>query len=104
MPSIRLTQMGVDKLGSPKSGRVVYWDRTLPGFGLRVTAAGAKSWICKTRVGTKQVFETIGPLARIPKVEDARELARASQRRAEVGINPVAEKRAEAARAATNTV
>lgn len=31
------------------------------------------------RVGTKRVFETLGTLARVPKVEDARELARASQ-------------------------
>jgi len=85
--------MGVDKLAPPKSGRVVYWDRTLPGFGLPVTTAGGKSWICKTRVGTKQVFETVGPLARIPKVEDARKLARESMAKAAAGENPVARRR-----------
>lgn len=104
MPTIRLTQLAVTKLAPPQTGRVVYWDRTLPGFGLRVTSAGAKSWICKTRVGTKQVFETLGTLARVPKVEDARELARVSQDKAARGVNPVEEKRVETARAVVNTV
>ncbi len=104
MPAIRLTQLTVNKLAPPKTGRAVYWDRTLPGFGLRVTAAGAKSCICKTRVGTKQVFEALGTLARVPKVEDARELARISPGKAERRVNPAEEKRVEAARAAVNTV
>ena len=104
MPTIRLTQLAVTKLAPPQTGRVVYWDRSLPGFGLRVTAAGAKSWICKTRVGTKQIFETLGTLARVPKVEDARELARASQDKAARGVNPAEERRVETVRAAANTV
>ena len=103
MPTIRLTQMGVEKLAPPKIGRVVYWDRTLPGFGLRVTATGGKSWICKTRVGTKQVFETVGPLARIPKVDDARKLARESMAKAAAGENPVAQRRERERTAAATT-
>ena len=72
-------------------------------FGLRITAAGAKSWICKTRVGTKQVFEYACHIGK-GAVEHARELARASQSKAERGVNPVAEKQVEAVRAATNTI
>jgi integrase len=103
MPTTRLTQLAVDRLAAPKTGRVVYWDRMLPGFGLRVTAAGAKSWICKTRVGSKQVFQTLGPVARIPKVDDARKLARDSIAKAAAGENPVKERKVRAQQAAAVT-
>ncbi len=43
MPTIRLTQLAAERLSVPNSGRTVYWDRGLPGFGLRITAKGAKS-------------------------------------------------------------
>jgi integrase len=103
MPTIRLTQLAVGKLAAPPTGRVVYWDRHLPGFGMRVTATGAKSWVAKYRVGQKAVFETIGTLARVPKVEDARQAARDSMSKAASGANPVVEKRVEVKRAEVNT-
>jgi Arm DNA-binding domain len=104
MPQARLTQLAVDRLTLPKTGRTIYWDRHLPGFGVRLTAAGARSWVTMYRVNGKTVMETLGTLARIPKVDDARARARASMEKAEAGTNPVAEKRVEAGRAATNTV
>src|SRR6266550_4189128 len=74
MPTIRLTQRGVDTLKPPASGRVEYWDAHLPGFGLRVSAPGPKNkgqglktWITMYRVAGKQYRETIGTLAVIPK-------------------------------------
>ena len=33
MPTIRLTQLAAERLSVPNSGRTVYWDRGLPGFG-----------------------------------------------------------------------
>lgn len=104
MPTTRLTQLAVDRLAPPKAGRVVHWDRTLPGFGLRLTANGARSWVAMYRVNGKAVMQTLGSAARMPKVEDARDLARASMQKAEAGENPVAEKRAEAKRNAASTV
>jgi integrase len=104
MPRTRLTQLAVDRLSAPKTGRVIYWDRLLPGFGLRLTANGAKSWVAMYRVAGKPVMETIGSLAKVPKVDDARGLARASMQKAEGGTHPVEEKRIEAARSAANTV
>ena len=89
MPTIRLTQLAVDKLAPPKTGRVVHWDRTLPGFGLRMTATGAKSGLPCTGSAASGIG-TIGPLARIPKVDDARKLARESMAKAAAGENPVA--------------
>jgi integrase len=103
MPTLRLTQLAADKLAPPASGRAIFWDRTLPGFGLRVTARGAKSWVAMYRVAGKPVMETLGPVARL-KIDEARKHARASMARAAVGDNPVAQKRAEAERHATATV
>ncbi len=105
MPSIRLTQIAVEKLSAPAAGRAYYWDRHLPGFGLRITANGAKSWIASYRlVDGRKVMETIGTLARLPDVADARQAARDSMTKAAAGDNPVAEKRAAAARGAVNIV
>jgi len=102
MPRIRLTQLAADKIAPPPAGRVVYWDRVLPGFGLRVTSNGARSWIASYRLADgRKVMETIAPIARLPKVDDARQAARASMEKAASGDNPVAEKRALAVRAAT---
>src|SRR6266702_4187303 len=83
MPSIRLTQIAVEKLSAPAAGRAYYWDRHLPGFGLRIAANGAKSWIASYRlVDGRKVMETIGTLARLPDVADARQAARDSMTKA----------------------
>jgi hypothetical protein len=93
MPTVRLTQIAAAKLTPPSAGRVVYWDRLLPGFGLRVSASGAKSWVAMYRVDGKSILETLGPLGKIPKVDDARKLARTSMAKAAVGENPVKQRR-----------
>ncbi|HVC52526.1 MAG TPA: tyrosine-type recombinase/integrase, partial [Stellaceae bacterium] len=96
-----LTQLAVDRIGPPPSGRVVYWDKNLPGFGLRVSAPrpgsreGRKTWVAMGRVGPKAVMETIGTLAQIPKVDKARDLARVALLRMRSGARPVDDRRAE---------
>ncbi|HVC51525.1 MAG TPA: Arm DNA-binding domain-containing protein, partial [Stellaceae bacterium] len=92
MPTLKLTQLAVDRLKPPGSGRVEYWDSQLPGFGLRVSETGRKTWIALYRVSGKLVRETIGTAALIPKVDEARERARASLLLARGGKNPVAER------------
>jgi integrase len=104
VPSLNLTQLSVDKLSAPKKGRVIYWDRLLPGFGLRVTSAGAKTWVAMYRVDRRSVMETIAPLARMPKLSDARAQARASMATAAAGTNPVAKRRETEKAEAQNTV
>lgn len=98
MPTMKLTQVAVERLPPPASGRIEYWDTQLPGFGLRVAAPraghdGRKSWQVMYRVNGKLVRETIGTLASVPKVDDARNLARASMQTAQRGIHPVEERR-----------
>src|SRR5712671_3683420 len=83
--TITLTQRAVDALKPPPSGRAEYFDRTLPGFGLRVAEGGRKTWFVMYRVGGKKVRETIGTLSAIPNVADARNKARASVQQAQGG-------------------
>ncbi len=40
----------------------IYWDRKTPGLGLRVTAAGAKSYIFESRLNKKTLRVTIGDI------------------------------------------
>src|SRR5689334_224029 len=92
MPKMKLTQAAVDKIKPPPAGRVEYWDTVLPGFGLRVSrprgGSARKTWQTMYRVGGKQVRETLGTLAMIPKVDEARGLARASMHKAQQGVHP----------------
>jgi integrase len=107
MPNrIAFTQLAVDKLKPPLTGRAVYWDKLTPGFGMRVSAPrpgsreGHKTWIAMGRVDGKAVMQTLGTLAQIPKVDKARETARSSILKMKGGVNPVEERRADMARRA----
>ena len=45
MPKVRLTAKTVENAKAPASGQVEYFDEALPGFALRVTHKGKKSWV-----------------------------------------------------------
>ena len=106
MPKRAITQLFLDRITPPKVGRVEYFDTHQPGLCLRVSASAAKSWAVMYRVkgSAAKVRETLGTLAEIPKVDEARRRALASLERARAGINPVQERRVTAERAASNTV
>jgi hypothetical protein len=58
MPRIRLTKTAIDALPTPSSEQV-YWDETLPGFGVKVTPAGRKVVIVLYRTsgaGSLQIY------------------------------------------------
>jgi len=86
-----LTQLAAERLRPPTGGEAVtYWDKNLPGFGLRVSPKGRKTFIAQYRVkGGKEVLETIGTIELIPSVADARNRARASIDKARQGIHPI---------------
>ena len=46
--------------GTRRSGQVNYWDSDNPGFGLRVSAGGRKTWIAMYRHGNMKRRLTIG--------------------------------------------
>lgn len=90
----KLTQRLAETTQPPGEGYLTIWDATLPGFGLRISSKGRRSWIAKYRIaGGQQVQETLGTMARIPKIADAIKLARASFEQARLGINPVASRK-----------
>ena len=58
MPTQSLTDVTVRTLALPPSGQVTYWDTTLPGFGVRVSKGGTKSFVLVH--GTHRRRTTIG--------------------------------------------
>jgi hypothetical protein len=91
MPSIKLTAMSVANAKLPEQGRVEYWDAALPGFGLRVTAKGAKSWTMIYRASGQQRRMTLGHYPTLP-LSAARDRARAALREIEKGNDPATAK------------
>jgi integrase len=87
MPRLNLTQSMAERL-RPTAKPVTYFDLNLPGFGVRVSPKGRKTWIAMYTVNGKLVMETIGTMQVIPKVADARERARKSILQARDGIHP----------------
>jgi integrase len=87
----KLTPAFVAKPPVPAGHQVVYWDAAMPGFGLMVTPAGHKSFVCQYRAGGKSRRATIKFSAGL---DAAKREARAIQGSVARGGDPVAEKRA----------
>ena len=96
------TRLTLDRgVKPPKTGLDSYRVKHCPGLYLLVSATGHKSWKVMYRVNGKLVKEThptFGP------AEDAVRWARELKDKARTGVNPVAERREAADRAAANTV
>jgi integrase len=95
----KITDKVVTKLQSPESGYAITYDAEVSGFGIRVTAAGAKSFILRyrTRSGRERTY-TIGPAGESGwKTARAREHAKdlKARIRSEAGYDPLAEIEAE---------
>jgi integrase len=58
MPLTTLTEITLRALKSPESGQAEYWDKTLAGFGVRVSQGGAKTFTLL--FGTPRQRVTIG--------------------------------------------
>lgn len=76
-----LTAKNVTTLPAPKSGQVEYADKTLPGFGLRVSSAGVRAFYLTYRPtrGTRKgrlTRWTLGRLADEFGLAEARDIAR----------------------------
>src|ERR1700730_2097761 len=99
MPSIKLTALAVANAKAPPRGRVEYWDAALPGFGLRVTDKGAKSWTVLFRAHGQLRRLTLGKYP-VLTLAAARDRAREVLREVEKGIDPAAAKAEERRREA----
>jgi len=59
----RITDSIARGLPPPTEGYAIHWCPRTPGFGLRVTAAGARAWIAERRVDGKTFRRTLGKAA-----------------------------------------
>jgi hypothetical protein len=57
----KLTTKTVDALVPKGPKRLEVYDQTLPGFGVRVSVNGHKSWFCAVRVDSRLRRCTLGP-------------------------------------------
>jgi integrase len=81
MPRLKLTDAAVQriKLPSPTERQVDYWDLLTPGFGLRISFGGTRTWMVQTRVLRQGTWkQTRRVLGRYPDMSlaDARSAAR----------------------------
>lgn len=71
---VKITRAMIDQLQAPSAGLSYLWDGQLPGFGVRVTSAGVKSYVLRYRIGGRQRIKTLGRCG-VLELTDARGLA-----------------------------
>ncbi|MCA8932004.1 MAG: tyrosine-type recombinase/integrase [Rhodospirillaceae bacterium] len=79
MARAKLTKTLVETTPAPPSGRDFIWDTSLPGFGLQITASGARTFVVQYRMGgrgSQTRRYTIGPFGKPWTVDSARKEAR----------------------------
>jgi integrase len=91
------TEKTIDDL-PVRATRYIACDPGLPAFGVRVTPAGAKSFVLRYRIGTRQRIETLGGVGKVT-LDDARKQARIGIGKVLKGDDPQAAK--DAAKRAT---
>lgn len=101
----RLNKSFIDKIEIPqaapgKQAQAFYRDSALPGFGLRITNTGSKSFIVEKRITGKVKRITIGKYGALT-AEKARIKARELLGGISVGSDPIAEKKAANAKGVT---
>ena len=88
----KLTKRVVDRLVPPRSGQAFIRDTELKGFGLRITAGGAKTFIVEKRIRGKVRRLKVGRYGELT-VEAARKRAQGLLGEIATGNDPVAEKK-----------
>ena len=91
MPTQALTDAIVAQAEPPPSGRLELWDAELPGFGLRVTPAGQRSWQVMYRIEGRKRRLTLGSFPALP-LKLARDAARATLKEVAKGKDPAAQR------------
>ncbi|MGI9462637.1 MAG: integrase arm-type DNA-binding domain-containing protein, partial [Aestuariivirgaceae bacterium] len=89
----KFTDTSIARLKPPAAGRAEYWDEELPGFGLRVTAGGTRSWQLMYRKDARKRRLTLGNYPAL-SLKLAREAALEALRAIERGHDPASERSA----------
>lgn len=99
MPTIQFTKQKIDAISNPKAGQVLYRDKLLRGFGLRV-GSSTKVYVVEGQVAGRTRRATIGR-ADIMSVDTARKRAMHILTEMALGLDPNEEKRKKALEAIT---
>ncbi|MBA3323770.1 MAG: DUF4102 domain-containing protein, partial [Rhodobacteraceae bacterium] len=94
MGKVKLTKAAVERIEPVAGQQLFVWDTTLRGFGLRVSAGGAKTYIMQRRVGTLTRRISIGRADDLTP-ERARKSAEGLAAKFAEGVDPVRERRRE---------
>src|SRR5438552_17486787 len=94
MPRTKLTDPIVKKLTPPATGQLTMWDETLAGFGLRLAAGGARTWVVAYKVHGRKRWLTLGSYPLV-SLADARNQAKQKLAKVTQGEDPAADRRAE---------
>ncbi|MEE8275163.1 MAG: integrase arm-type DNA-binding domain-containing protein, partial [Alphaproteobacteria bacterium] len=92
MAKIKLTPAAVERIRPPKTGRAEYFDHAIPGFCLRVTDRGWKSWALMYRHRGKLRRLTLGTYPALGLLK-ARRAARGALEAVADGTDPAIAKR-----------
>src|SRR5262245_11347748 len=89
---MRLTDTTIKQLPAPERGNKLTWDDTVRGFGIRITAAGARAFILNYRrkLDGRERRVTIGSFPDWSVVA-AREEAKRLKREIDGGADPIGE-------------
>jgi len=96
----KFTKQVVEGLPLPTEGQAFYWEDKLQGFGVRVTANGARSYIVQRPVHGKTRRVTLGPHG-VLTCDEAQKRAMKMLLDMRDGINPQEEKRKKVAQSET---
>ena len=91
MSRIRMTDRGVKALRANSAAQVDYFDERLPGFAIRISGRGHKSWIVLYRHSGRVRRLTLGPYPALG-LADARAMAKNALHLVAMGRDPAAEK------------
>lgn len=93
MPKLRLTEISVRKLAPPVSGQETYWDASLPGFGIRMSAGGGVTWVVMHGKDRRRLSIGKYPVVGIAKArEEAKKLLAEASLRKNVSVSITVEK------------
>ena len=95
MPTINFNNRSIQALKSMTQRQEDYWDDSFPGFGIRISSSGRKTWFAYYRVGGRKRRLTLGTYPTLG-LADARLKARdALHDLQSKGVDPASVKKAD---------
>ena len=99
---MKLTLSSISKIDTQGKADFIAWDDDLPGFGLRIRAAGSRNYIVQYKIGKQNRRMTIGSTGVYSNPDAARSVAKTILARVKLGEDPANDK-AEMAHGAGDT-